>query len=48
MMANIHYNRITRLEKGENDYGHLVSSEQAQNAEEVGLLPQTVSNIKQT
>ena len=40
MMANIHYNRITRLKKGENNYLVHVNSKQAQVAEEVGLSPQ--------
>ena len=39
-MANIHYNRITRLKKGENNCLVHVNSKQAQVAEEVGLSPQ--------
>ena len=46
MMANLHYNRTTTLEKREKIIALLTSgSKQAQIAEEVGLSPQTVSNI---
>ena len=45
-MGNIHYNRTTTLEEREKIIALWTSgSEQAQIAEEVGLSPQTVSNI---
>ena len=45
-MGNIHYNRTTTLEEREKTIALWTSgSEQAQIAEEVGLSPQTVSNI---
>jgi len=45
-MAKIHYNRTATLEKREKLIALCTSgSKQAQIAEEVGLSPQTVSNI---
>ena len=45
-MANVHYNRTTTLERREKIIALWTSgSKQAQIAEEVGLSPQTVSNI---
>ena len=45
-MANVHYNRTTTLERREKIIALWTSgSKQAQIAEEVGLSPQTISNI---
>ena len=45
-MANVHYNRTTTLERREKIIAIWTSgSKQAQIVEEVGLSPQTVSNI---
>ena len=45
-MANLHYNRTTTLERREKIIALWTSgSKQAQIPEEVGLSPQTVSNI---
>ena len=45
-MANVHYNRTTTLERREKIIALWTSgSKQAEIAEEVGLSPQTVSNI---
>ena len=46
MMANVHYNHTTMLEKKEKKIAPQTSgSTQAQIVEEVGLSPQTVPNI---